>query len=519
MDRRALDLAAVSGITAAGLGVIRRVDLFDAAVGCQLAAGAGDEVRTLQPALRPVGVQALILGDRLRQKVLGLDPDLTRERDGVRALLGMDRVIFNLEGLGFVLGVVRDDELHRAQNGHGALRRVVEILAQAMLQKGIFDGVRGFCHADALAEVADGVAGVAAAAQAAERRHARIIPAGDIILLDQLAKLALGHDGVVNAETGKLDLPGPGRDGDVVHDPVVERAVRFKLQRAKAVRDALQRVLNGVGKVVHRIDAPLVALPVVMHVADAVDDGVAHVEVAGGQIDLGAQRAAALGELAVFHARKQVEIFLDRAVAVRRDGGLADLAAVLTELLRGQIADVGQPLFDELDRELVVLFKIIRAIEEAVAPVKAQPVNVLLDRVDVFGVLLRRVRVVHAQVAQAAEFLRGAKVDRQRLAVADVQISVRLRREPGVNGLALKPAAGGQILFNEGVNEISVLQRLSFFIHVPILRMYLILNLFIIPEVRRKRNHEITQTRRNVKKMKTFPEKMIFPLFNSAILL
>ena len=49
--------------------------------------------------------------------------------------------------------------------------------------------------------------------------------------------------------------------------------------------------------------------------------------------------------------------------------------------------------------------------------------------------------------------------------------------------------------------------------------MYLILNLFIIPDARRKRNHEITQTRRNVKKMKTFPKKMIFPLFNSAILL
>ena len=41
-----------------------------------------------------------------------------------------------------------------------------------------------------------------------------------------------------------------------------------------------------------------------------------------------------------------------------------------------------------------------------------------------------------------------------------------LKQLLGVNGLALEPAAGRQILFNEGVNEISVLQRLSFFVHI-----------------------------------------------------
>ena len=202
-----------------------------------------------------------------------------------------------------------------------------------------------------------------------------------------------------------------------------------------------------------------------VHVADAVDDGVAHVEVAGGQVDLRAQRAAALGELAVLHALEQIEILLDRAVAVRTHGGLADVAAALLELLGGQVADVGQALFDEFDSKFVVLFKIIRAVEEPVAPVEAQPVDIGLDGVDVFGVFLRRVGIVHAQVAQAAEFFGRAEIDRQRLAVADVQIPVRLRRKPGVHALSLEPAAGGQVLFNKGVDEISVFQRLSFFFH------------------------------------------------------
>ena len=50
----------------------------------------------------------------------------------------------------------------------------------------------------------------AAAAQAAERRHAGIVPAGDEMLLDELAQLALAHDCVVDAEAGKLDLARTG---------------------------------------------------------------------------------------------------------------------------------------------------------------------------------------------------------------------------------------------------------------------------------------------------------------------
>ena len=341
MDRRALDLAAVGGVAAAGIGVIRRVNFLDAAVGGLLAAGAGDEICALQTALRAVGVQALVLGDGFGEEIVRLDPDLAGERDGVRALFGMDGVVFNLKGFRLALRIIRDDELHRAQNGHGALCRVVEIFAQAVLQKRVFHSVGGLRHADALTEIADGMAGVASSSQTAERRHTRIVPAGDIILLDQLAQLAFGHDGVVDAETGELDLPGLCGDGDVIYHPVIERAMRLKFQRAQRVRDALQRVLNGVGKVIHRIDAPLVALPVMVHIADAVNDRVAHIEVAGGKIDFCAQRAAALGELAVFHALEQVEVFLDGAVAVRAYGRLADIAAELAELLGRQVADVG----------------------------------------------------------------------------------------------------------------------------------------------------------------------------------
>ena len=80
--------------------------------------------------------------------------------------------------------------------------------------------------------------------------------------------------------------------------------------------------------------------------------------------------------------------------------------------------------------------------------------DIVLDGVDIFDVLLGGVGIVHPQVAQAAEFLRRAEINAQSLAVADVQIAVGLRRKAGVDRHPGKLAAGGNILRNKGMNEI-----------------------------------------------------------------
>ena len=54
-----------------------------------------------------------------------------------------------------------------------------------------------------------------------------------------------------------------------------------------------------------------------MGATDAVDDRIAHIDVACRHIDFQAQGFAAVGKLAVFHACEQVEVFFDAAVAVR----------------------------------------------------------------------------------------------------------------------------------------------------------------------------------------------------------
>ena len=65
------------------------------------------------------------------------------------------------------------------------------------------------------------------------------------------------------------------------------------------------------------------------------------------------------------------------------------------------------------------------------APVEAEPAHVALDGVDIFLLLLGRVGVVEAQVAVAAELLRHAEIEADRLGMADMEVAVRLRREAG----------------------------------------------------------------------------------------
>ena len=226
------------------------------------------------------------------------------------------------------------------------------------------------------------------------------------------------------------------------------------LQRAEGVGDALQSVLDGVGKVVHGEDAPLGPLTVVLDIPDAVEHRVPHIEVAAGQVDLGPQGVLALRELAVLHPLEQVQALLDGAVPPGRAGGGVHIAPVLLELLRRELTDIGQSLFDEAHRQLIGLVKVVAAIEEAVAPVKAQPVDVLLDGLHVLHVLLGGVGIVHPQVADAAELLRRAKVDDQRFAVPDVQIAVGLRRKTGMDLHPGAPSAGGNVLRNKLMDKI-----------------------------------------------------------------
>ena len=139
-------------------------------------------------------------------------------------------------------------------------------------------------------------------------------------------------------------------------------------------------------------------------VQDPVEHRVAQVDVGRRHVDLRAEHAGAVGELAGPHPREEVEVLVDRAIAPRRVAtGLGQRAAVLADLVGRQVVDVRVAVADQVDGPVVELLEVVRRVVEVLAPVEAEPADVALDRVDVLLLLLDRVRVVEAEVAAAAE--------------------------------------------------------------------------------------------------------------------
>ena len=223
----------------------------------------------------------------------------------------------------------------------------------------------------------------------------------------------------------------------------------LKLQAAHAVGDPLDGVLDGVGKVIHGVDAPLVPLAVVVLILDAVDGGVAHIHVGAGQVDLGPQGLFPLLEFARPHPAEEIEVFLGGAVPP--GGGAAGLAgvaaAVLPHLVAGQIVHIGLALPDQLFGVFIALLEVIAAVKDAAVGVGAQPVQVLQNAVDILDVLAGGVGVVQPEVELAAVRFGDGPVDIDGLGAADVQVAVGLGRETGMD---LADLALGQV----GVNDL-----------------------------------------------------------------
>ena len=253
-------------------------------------------------------------------------------------------------------------------------------------------------------------------------------------------------------ESCKLDLSRARVEAAIRRHPVVKGTVIFKFERAERMRNALDCVFYGVREVVHRIDDPLVARMGVRCVANAVDDGVAHIDVGRRHIDFRTQNFFAVGKLALSHPLEQVEIFLNRTVAIGAfRTGNAETAARLTYLLCAQIANVRFAVLDEFDGALVHFLEIVACIVQFV-PVEAEPFDVGFYAFHIFDVLFCGVGVVEAQIARAVILFFHSEVYAQRLCVTDVQISVGFGRKTSDNLVHL---ARSEVFVNNFFDKVS----------------------------------------------------------------
>src|SRR5690606_40702323 len=75
------------------------------------------------------------------------------------------------------------------------------------------------------------------------------------------------------------------------------------------------------------------------------------------------------------------------------------------------------------------LIEVIRGVANITAPFEAQPLDVLLDGVDILLLFLGRVGVIEAQMTLTTGLLRQTEIQADRLGMPDVQVAVGLRRK------------------------------------------------------------------------------------------
>mmetsp|Transcript_7234 Transcript_7234/g.30785 ORF Transcript_7234/g.30785 Transcript_7234/m.30785 type:complete len:487 (-) Transcript_7234:1111-2571(-) len=378
----------------------------------------------------------------LAVKVLPLDVEDVAHRRHVRAL----RLVARVEGDGelplLVRSHVRQLHLERVHHRHHAHHLVLKVVPHALLQQADGDEVLGAGDADLLAESVDGVGGVSLAAESLKGGQPGVVPAADDAGADELGQLPLGHGEVGDVEARELQLRR-AVDAQLVQQPLVGLAADRELKRAKRMRDVLQRVADAVRVVVGRVDAPLVACVGVRLVDDPVRHHVPHVGVGVLHVALHAEHGLALGELALAHVLEQAEGLLHGAVP---PGAVYARLAVPAHVLCVLVADEGLVLLDERHREVVQRLEVVRRVGHPVRLVP-KPLNGSEDAVNELLLLGGRVGVVEAHEADATHLLGISEVEVHGLGVADVKVSVRLRREAGANTAASALEVSGKELW------------------------------------------------------------------------
>ena len=179
-------------------------------------------------------------------------------------------------------------------------------------------------------------------------------------------------------------------------------------------------------EIVHRISIPLVSCLDVGDVQNTIDQRVAEQHVRMGHVDLGTQYECSRFALATVHILEESQVLLNRAIAIGTVGARTGRRTfLLGDDLRTLLVDICSALFDEPDGKVPQLLEVVAGIVD-ICPLESQPLDIVLDTLDILCIFFDRVGVVEAEVANTAIFLGESEVNGNSLGMADVQVSVWL---------------------------------------------------------------------------------------------
>ena len=367
------------------------------------------------------------------------------------------------ECLAFAL-IVGDDEFDGIEDSAYTRSGLFEVLADSVLKQTLVDHAFHFGVTDLIHEGTNRLRRISATTETTDGRHTRIIPSSNKTFLDKLEHFALRHHGISDVKAVELTLfraivRSVRRETRevgscyLVEEIIIERTVHLKLQRTDRVRHSFEIVRLSVRKIVHRIDIPFASCAVVrMRGDDAVHDRVTEVHVGVRHVNFRTKHHFSFLYLATLHRFEELQVLFNRTIAVRRSyTRFGRCTFLLGDLLCCLLINIGFALFDEANSEVVELLEIVGGIKD-LSPFETEPADVALDGLYVFGVLFYRVGIVETQVTNAVVFLSDTEIHADCFDVADMQVSVRLRRETRLNTSAIYSLS--EVFFYDLLNKI-----------------------------------------------------------------
>ncbi len=178
---------------------------------------------------------------RIFHEIFLLDVEFARKRHIAHSGGCVFWIVDGFELFDAIFGKIRDDDFQRIQHSHDAGGTRVQIFADAMFEQRHVDHAFLFRDTDSLCEIAHGFRRITPAAQSGDRRHARVVPPVNDILLHEEEQFPLAHHHVRNVEACKFDLLRMV-NAELVDIPVIEGAMVFELQRTDGMRDAFDGI-------------------------------------------------------------------------------------------------------------------------------------------------------------------------------------------------------------------------------------------------------------------------------------
>ena len=170
--------------------------------------------------------------------------------------------------------------------------------------------------------------------------------------------------------------------------------------------NTLDRILNRMSKIIHRIDAPLVTCVVMVHPCYSVNNRISHIDIRACHIYLGTEHLASIRELTILHSLEQIKILLYTSVSVWAVlARLGKCSSVLSDLICVEVTHISLALLDELYGCLIHLIKIVRCKEHSVAKVCSKPLYICKYGLNKLCLFLCRIRIVKSEIKLPAILL------------------------------------------------------------------------------------------------------------------